>query len=1026
MKTHNGKEKLPHFFLILLFFFFSGITGLTYQILWVRTIEKVIGGAPFAISIVLAVFMGGLGLGSYLASRWVDRAPSPNRLVKAYGWLEIGIGVFALIIPVLLKSMDGLYAWVYSQHQGDWLVFNSITCVFCGLVLIVPTVFMGATLPLLCRYSITSLHLVGTRTGLLYGINTFGAAAGAFLTGMIWLPKYGMTGTLWLAVAINGCIGLACLLPSLSKPARASNLPGTSKPTQKILPAQPQPMASTPNLYVFLMIVMVSGFCSMAYEVIWTKLLSLIVGPTTYSFTVVLVTFITGLAIGSVIFGRIADKVSRPEWVLLLMQIVAAISVLLCSHFLGGSQFFFAKLLFTYRDSFVMQQAMKGMALFAVMLIPTMCLGAAFPLVARLITSSTATIGRSLGIGYLVNTVGCVAGSIAAGFLIIPFVGKEKGLAIVVAVQLLSALIGIACCVSLPRRHRWSLAALVFAGLLACLVMPRWNHLHLSSSKYHRLDQFVVPILRHGWWEAALRGSRILDQVEMHTKQELLYYGEGVGGFTTVLKSPDVYGNNVISMANSGKFDASNGVDMKTQVLLAQVPMLFHPNPEFVMVVGLASGITGAEVLHYPTVKRLDILEIGDQVLAGSSFFTNENNRVIEDPRTDLILQDGRAHLTLTDRTYDVVIAEPSNPWMAGMSSLFTEEFFRTVKGRLRPGGIYVQFIHTYEIDWESFTLVTRTFEKVFPGAKMMATHPGQTGADFLLVGFADNTVGLNVGVARQKTESLRKAHNFRLTDPALFYRLIVTENLPKLSVSGPLNTDDRPILEFSSQLALYRNDASISQRLQSQREISVPTQRLVDTMRNDVDQQLSYAEFALSLQTPFADMVSLNRATDAQRQRYQALLDDYCRKYPIDSALMADDALAAAWQRQAATIESRIKPTDADARAYIADLHYHSGNKEKAFSEFNAVLAMSRENIRALNGLGILHGERKNFQEAIRCFEKALQLNPSQFEAHLNMGITYLNFGDKFRAKTSFVKALKLDSTSALARKGLELSSKP
>ncbi|UCF43618.1 MAG: fused MFS/spermidine synthase, partial [Planctomycetota bacterium] len=393
--------------LVLTCFFFSGVTGLTYEVLWTRMIVKVIGAAPFAVSIVLTVFMGGLGLGSYIASRTIDRIKQPLRLVRIYGILELAIGAYGLAVPFLLRAFTPLYAVFYNRLFSHFMLYNFITFIGCAVLLCIPVICMGATLPILCRFYVTRLSHLGTHAGRLYGLNTIGAAFGALLCGF-WLIHYlGMPGTLILAVIINGVIGILCLRAGsgtqLGKAASDSKT-STSADVVEIPKVAQYPGALTPALIIFA----VSGFCAMAYEVIWAKLLGLIVGPTTYSFTIVLVTFILGLALGSMLFGWLGDKTGKPLWLLVSTQIVAALIVLGISQVIGNSQLFFAKLIFTFRERFALLSISKAFILFCFMILPTLCLGATFPLVGKIYTQSVSPVGRSIGVAYAINTIGAV------------------------------------------------------------------------------------------------------------------------------------------------------------------------------------------------------------------------------------------------------------------------------------------------------------------------------------------------------------------------------------------------------------------------------------------------------------------------------------------------------------------------------------------------------------------------------------------------------------------------------------------
>lgn len=389
-------------FLVLACFFVSGLTGLTYEILWTRMIVKIIGSSPFAVSIVLTVFMGGLGLGSYLAGRSIDRITEPRKLIRLYGILELCIGCYGLLLPLLLIAFKPLYAVVYNRLFGHFLAYNLLTFAGCAVLLILPVTCMGATLPILARFFVTNLSRVGTHVGRLYGLNTIGAAAGSLLCGFWLIDLLGVWGSLVLAVFLNGLIGAACLSTGARIPKRAAaRETGTARErTDAAGGTAPERSFASYALVIFA----VSGFCAMAYEVIWIRLLGLVVGPTTYSFTIVLVTFITGLALGAMFFGWLGDRARRPIVLLLSTQIAAGLFALLFSQIAGNSQFFFAKLIVHFKDSFASLHLVKALVLFLFMLPPTFCLGATFPLVGKIYTSSLSRTGRSIGFAYAVNS----------------------------------------------------------------------------------------------------------------------------------------------------------------------------------------------------------------------------------------------------------------------------------------------------------------------------------------------------------------------------------------------------------------------------------------------------------------------------------------------------------------------------------------------------------------------------------------------------------------------------------------------
>jgi len=983
---------------------------------------KIIGSAPFAVSIILTIFMGGLGLGSYIAGRFIDRIKEPLALVKIYGMLELAIGAYAIAIPLLLTAFRPLQAIFYNGLYDHPIIYNFLTFIVCSVILSIPVISMGATLPILCRFYVVRLFHLGTHAGRLYGLNTIGAALGSLVCGFWLIDLWGVSGTLAFAVLVNSMIGIACLSISYKVKVMVADT-GQKSPGSKKTPVEEETPSHPSERRAALVIFFVSGFCAMACEVIWTRLLGLIVGPTTYSFTIVLVTFITGLALGSIIFGYLADKVKRCIGLLLLTQMAAALLVLAVSQVLGSSQIFFAKLIFTFKDHFALLSLLKGAILFILMILPTLCFGATFPLVGKIYTKSVSEVGRSIAFAYMLNTLGSLAGPFCAGFLLIPLVGKEAGLGMVAGLQLVTSLVIAGIMVKHKRESmvRFGfLAAPAMAALVLCFYYPAWNHRQLAMGKYHRFEKTRAEILSTGWLEALFHGSKILSRTE---KGELVYYGDGIGGFTTVVRYTDAFGNINYSMANSGKPDATSRGDMDTQTLLAHFPMLFHKNPRTVMVLGLASGITAGEVLQYP-IEELDILEINDQVVAASHIFIPWNNKVLSSPKTKLIIQDGRAHLQLTRQRYDVIISEPSNPWMAGLAALFTRDFFSLARDRLHDDGVFVQWMHSYQMDWETFALVGRTFASVFPNSLLVLSTLSGHGGDYLLVGFKGEN-RLSLEYAEQKLVHVRKSKNVTLTDPRLLYRLIVSEDLESLFGRGGMNTDNRPRLEFAAPRLMHQDDVEISNRVQSNKRTGLrsETRNIIQQITANADSRIDFAAYALSLFAPFPDMVDLSNVTPLQKERFFKLMEGYCANNQLDYSIFKDNELIQRFVSiQIDVMEDKIDllPDSSVSLPYLANLYSIKGSTSEAIRYYEEALRIDPYSAVTHNNLGVALAKQGKFNEAIRHYFEALRIDSWYAKAHYNLGGVLAGQERLNEAISHYSQALRIDPGHTAARYNL------
>jgi spermidine synthase len=969
--------------MVLVCFFLSGITGLLYEILWTRMIVKIIGGAPFAVSIILTVFMGGLGLGAYLASKKIDRIQDPKKLVKIYGILELTIGAYALAIPTLLTVFLPLFSFLYNKFYSHFILYNLLTflgiCILLGIPLSV-----WEQRCLFCRFYVNRLSHLGTH-GLLYGLNTIGAALGALVGGFWLIGLLGMTYTLLFAV-VNCLIGLYCvfIIPRLSTSTTTSK--GKVRDTEISLSdtgaVQAGPKASPEIITGALAIFAVSGFCAMAYEVIWTKLLGLVVGPTMYSFTIVLVTFILGLALGSLIFGWIADKVKEPIWLLISTQIAAALFVLVVSQFFGNSQLLFAKLIFNFQDRFALLNLSKAIILFCFMILPTLCLGATFPLVGKIFTQSVSTVGRSLGFAYTVNTIGAVLGSFSAGFLLIPLIGKEHGLSLVIGLQLLSSLL-VAMIIFVKKREgmfkRPVLTLSALAGLLLCFYFPVWNRHMLSMGKYYNFSESASTIQGSGWLASLFSGSEILSKLIDPHQNELVYYGDGIGGFTSVLKYTEPIGTISYALNNSGKTDASTKGDLPTQTLLAHFGMLVHPDPKTIMVLGLASGVTAGEVLHYP-VDKLDIVEISREVVRASDFFLPWNNNVLVNPKTNLIIQDGRAHLQLTKQKYDVIISEPSNPWMAGLAALFTQNFFKLGRDRLNDEGIFVQWIHSYQMDWPTFSLIGRTFTNVFPNSLLLTSG---IQSDFLLVGFKDDNAVPSLERAEQRIQYARKSKNVTFTNAKILHRFMVSEDLPALFGDGELDSDARPRLEYAAPKVMYSNDPMIFENIQTKARVRPETQKMHQQIIHDLDEVINVVAYDISVNLPFRQ-IDLSGATPSQRERFFKLVDEHCSKNVIDySTLTNEETRQRCLSAQIDTMNNNIDHLPEKSRSYfiLAQLYRIKGNQNEASEYYSKSIRLNPDNAAAHEGLAVSYYKKGMVEKCIAEYHEAIRLAPNWIE---------------------------------------------
>ncbi|MGE0083915.1 MAG: fused MFS/spermidine synthase [Desulfococcaceae bacterium] len=1023
---------------VALCFFISGAAGLVYELLWLRLIDKIIGSAPFAVSTVLSVFMAGMALGSYLAGRAADRFTSRAALLRVYGKLEMGIGICALTVPAAIGLLQPVYHALYDRLLTHFWCYQAAAFAGCTLVLLVPAALMGATMPILCRYYVLGLGHIGTRTGRLYGLNTAGAALGVLLCGFVLIRTLGVWMSLLLFAAVNIAVGLSCILLSRMPFAEDSTeqmqdtAKGKTAAFSMIYYKKPDFSEKSAFFCTYAMhsrsmqwglgLFAVSGFCAMAYQVLWTRILGLVAGPTAYCFTLVVAAFIIGLALGSIFSGPLADKSENTLVWLAAAQIGAALAALAVSQFLGSSQFLFAKLIHAFEKDFSHLILAQSLLLFAVLLLPTLFMGAAFPLVNRICVPSIKHMGRSLGRAYALNTLGALSGSFVAGFVLIPWLGKENGLRLIIGIQFTAACLALMHTMmhTLPAKKRFALAGFFCAGLLLLSHYPCWRTDLLSRGWYRDFSAMETELERTSWTQALWKGSeRIAGQRQ---GLEVVFQGEGVSGFTTVEKEINSLGTVEYAMFNSGKADASSHGDRSTQTLSAHIPMLFHPNAQNVMVLGLASGMTPGEVLLYP-VKKLDIAEINEQVVkACKKFFSPFNNHCLDDPRTRLILQDGRNHLALTRESYDVIISEPSNPWMAGLANLYSLEFFQLARQRLTPGGFFAQWIQAYEMDWETFCLLGRTFAAVFPQGSLMKVGP----VDYLLLGFTDPK-GFDWQAAQRHLAFAQKSQNIVFPGTDFLVHLILTEDLEELFGSGPLHTDNMPRLEFAAPMKLSSGTLNIDRAAAGHRRLSAQTQRISDAA-DRMQSLLDLAEFAASAHVPMFNVLRWQKLNPAQQARYQSAVEDYCSRIPVPSYdIFSEPGLKICCAEvQISAIGRKISADD----SHPID-HYNLGlalvaaeRKSDALSSLHRAVSLDPDFEPAVLALGLVLAENGELDEAARFLSHAVSLGPGKAEPYKYLGMVELRRGaaDMAANHLSAAWALAPDDPVILSELGIAL----
>jgi spermidine synthase len=784
--------------LLVPLFFLSGATSLVYETIWGRELHLVFGTSQVAIATVLAAFMGGLSIGGLLGARYADRVSKP---LLVYGVLEGIIGAYALVFPFLLKLITPVYLGFWAAAEPSPLVFSLFQTLLVGTLILIPTTCMGATLPLLARFVTTRLELAGSRVGMLYGVNTFGAVLGTFLAGFVLLPALGLNATTLLAAGANlALLGAAWLL--------SRQADGEAPPTVEASDREPPPAPDK----ALLVVVCLAGCASLIYELAWFRLMTLTLGASTYAFSTMLLAFLMGIGIGGWGGGRVADGLLRGFGRVGVLCGLAATQLAVAAT-TWAMMYGFEQLPYLYVELFDLIEGKDGFfwptwlgLAMAVMTPPAVMMGAAFTLAVRSLVADHSSLAGPVGKVYGFNTIGAIVGSLGAALVLLPTLHVVGTITFANGVNVVAASVALgAAWLVAGRRHSLRFAGAGGAGLAVVAVglafPPPWEPLLMTAGMF----KYVTEL-----------SDRSRENVRNYavTPYELLYYNEGLSSVVTVARNRKT-GN--IWLANNGKVDASTTSDMPTQVMVGHLPFFFGRDVDKACVIGLASGITAGAVTLHPDADSIDLVELEPSIFEASHFFDEHNHRPLEDPRVVPVINDARNHMMLTPPgSYDVVVSEPSNPWLTGVSNLFTQEFFELGKSRLTDDGIWSQWVQMYGMGTEEVRALLHTFSTVFPHVALFATIED---ADLVILGSRQPLLldldGLQEVIgARSEVASELELIEVRDAYDLLTYFQMERDTIEEFTLGASLNTDDNMLIEFAAPRRLYEETSAHNYRV--------------------------------------------------------------------------------------------------------------------------------------------------------------------------------------------------------------------
>jgi len=649
----------------------SGAAALIYQVVWVRLLGLSMGAASASVATVVAAFFLGLAVGSALAPRWLRRSRDP---LAIYCALEAAIAVFGLLLLPGLLQLDALVAVV--PGVSEWAPVRFTVAL---LLLVLPTICMGATYPVVVAWAVRGQASVGHGLSLLYAANTAGAVLGALGSGFVLIPWLGLDGAVVVAAALNGSVALVAVL--------------ARRRFQWVDAAAPQvpegaESGEAPLRGAALLALAGTGLGAVANEVGWTHVLSILTGTTLYGFSAILGTYLTGMAVGSFAVRRRLATLDDPARVLAAGLVLLAFSLITTRAALSLLPVAFESAR-SLEGGAALQHAARYAMAGALILLPTLLYGALFPLSLQLYTGTFGELRSRVGRAYAVNTLAGLAGSLLAAFVAIPYLGTDV---LLTSVALATALLPFALRPALsPSSRRALIAATVVFGAFAWLA-PHLEWRQVLSSVHYAHDEDARADREHRY----------------------LYLAEGHSGVVSVVTYDDKHAkilNNGLTESLVCLEDPDH--EILTESLLGLVPWMLHREPRRAFVIGLGGGVT-TRALARTDLERIRVVELEGRVVEALRSLGGPGELVLFDPRIDLAIDDARHRLLLEDEGWDLIVSQPSHPWRSGAASLFTQEFFELVDARLAPGGIFGQWINLFQMDADTLAALLGTFFGVF------------------------------------------------------------------------------------------------------------------------------------------------------------------------------------------------------------------------------------------------------------------------------------------------------------------------
>ena len=953
-------------------FFISGFVGLVYEICWIRKASLAFGATTFAVSTVVAVFFGGLAIGSYFFGRYSQKTLRP---LKVYALLEIGLGVMGLLSPAAFVWADKFYGLFYPAIMHNFVVLSLVRLALMTVLVLPPTILMGATLPLFCRQYVVARNRISLSVGLLYSLNTLGAAIGALVCGFYLIPHIGVNKSIWLGGFVNILVGLVVSRLRITATDSAESVACTAD-RDKPESFSPGAKRFIPTIY---MLFFLSGFVVLGNEILWTRYLSLLVRNTVYTYTLTLTVILTGIVLGSLVTSLFLDRIKHRAMLFGLVQILAGITVLtlLMLPALWWKEIIDTSDFTTHVRIFVL-----------VLLAPAILSGMSFPIAIRMVVDRPVLAGVGVGKMTAVNTFGGILGSLGVGFIVLPLLGSQTCLMLTTGISL-------------------------FVGFTALAV----------------LERSVKPIIRIGIIASGLgvwlgipfvTGTRIPQDI-LGLRYQLVDFREGIGSNLSVIKR-----NFQLQLLIDRMWQGTNRKNH--QIMAAHFPMLLHDSPKKVLVIGLGTGQTASRFLMYD-VERLDCVDIEAALLElVPKYFESE---WMNNPRYRFIVEDGRNYLTHTNQRYDVISIEVGQVFRPGLASFYTADFYAIARSKLDENGIVCQFVPTQFFGTNEFRSVIRTFLEVFPESGLWYNT-----SEFLLIGHKSEEA--QVSIERldmlSSNEVIHKdlsyaywggpAHWLNRREVFLASFLCGPEALARLTGGAEVYRDNPPRLEYLAAKKLQRTERAIIELI---RRHTDPVGVVLNGALDDEELAQIQSIRRQNLRDIVAarlQMLSTNLGASPQTQQEGLKLLAEALQWNPDSVginMRMGNALVELGRvkKGIGYLEKARQIDHQNPSVYynLANAMYKLGRYDDAIQQNRMSLELQSEPLPEVhNNLAAVLQTQGKYDEAAEHYRLALEIDPGFADSIFNLGRLFLHQRKLDDAAGCFLKFLQIKPDFAAA----------